>query len=130
MSWRTRRSSAVALKKTLGEAVREKQLFLKYEPIVDASTQEVRALEAHILWMHEQRGEIDEEEFASILDGSTQVTEVGTWAIEEACKHASQWPESIRVAVNVPVPLFKHPMALSKPCPRRLRARRYPAPQA
>lgn len=94
------------LEENLGEAVRGEQLFLKYEPIVDASSGTVRALEAHICWMHEQRGEIDEEEFASILDGSSQVTEVGTWAIREACAEAIDWPDTIKVAVNVPVALF------------------------
>ena len=94
------------LEENLGEAVREKQLFLKYEPIVDAATQTVRSLEAHICWHHEQRGEIDEEEFASILDGSSQVVEVGTWAIQEACLNAANWPDSVGVAVNVPVQLF------------------------
>lgn len=94
------------LEENLGEAVRGEQLFLKYEPIVDAKDGAVRALEAHVLWMHEQRGEIDEEEFASILDGSSQVVEVGTWAIRQACTHAAGWPDTIRVAVNVPVALF------------------------
>ena len=56
--------------------------------------------------MHEQRGEIDEIEFASILEGASQVVDVGKWAIAEACRHAAEWPESVRVAVNVPVPLF------------------------
>ncbi|MEE4199127.1 EAL domain-containing protein [Erythrobacter sp.] len=94
------------LEENLGEAVREEQLFLKYEPIVDAASGNVDALEAHICWMHEQRGEIEEEEFASILDGSQQVGEVGLWAIREACAEAAKWPDSVRVAVNVPVPLF------------------------
>lgn len=94
------------LEENLGEAVRQQQLFLKYEPIVDAKSENVCVLETHICWMHEQRGEIDEEEFASILEGSSQVAEVGTWAIEQACAHAANWPESVRVAVNVPVPLF------------------------
>ncbi|MEM1052589.1 MAG: EAL domain-containing protein [Pseudomonadota bacterium] len=94
------------LEDNLGEAVRSNQLFLRYEPIVDARSEAVRALEAHICWLHDQRGEIDEEEFASILDGSSQVGEVGTWAIHEACSHAAKWPDTIRVAVNVPVALF------------------------
>ncbi len=94
------------LEEDLGEAVRQNQLFLKYQPIVDAKSQGVHALEAHICWNHSQRGEIDEEEFASILDGSSQVIEVGCWAIAEACRQAAQWPDSVRIAVNVPVPLF------------------------
>nr|WP_298928388.1 EAL domain-containing protein [uncultured Erythrobacter sp.] len=96
------------LEADLGKAVREKELFLKYEPIVEAKTQKVSALEAHICWEHEQRGEIDEDEFASILDGSSQVLDVGKWSIAEACRHAAYWPETVRVAVNVPVPLFNH----------------------
>ncbi|MEM9500872.1 MAG: EAL domain-containing protein [Pseudomonadota bacterium] len=94
------------LEEDLGQAVRDKQLFLKYEPIIDAKSQTVHALEAHMCWSHSQRGEIDEEEFASILEGSSQVVDVGNWAISEACHHAAEWPESVRVAVNVPVPLF------------------------
>ncbi|AWW74979.1 GGDEF domain-containing protein [Erythrobacter sp. KY5] len=94
------------LEENLGQAVRDEQLFLKYEPMVDAATETVRALEAHVCWNHEQRGEIDEIEFASILEGSSQVAEVGLWAIREACQQASTWPDSIRVAVNVPVALF------------------------
>ncbi|WP_328705848.1 putative bifunctional diguanylate cyclase/phosphodiesterase [Erythrobacter rubeus] len=94
------------LEADLGKAIEQDELFLKYEPIVDAATQKVEALEAHICWKHEQRGEIDEIEFASILDGSSQVSDVGRWAISQACDHAAYWPESIRVSVNVPVPLF------------------------
>ncbi len=94
------------LEENLGNAVAEEQLFLKYEPIVRAGNETVGALEAHICWMHDQRGEIDEEEFASILEGSSQVIEVGTWAIREACSHGATWPDTVRVAVNVPVQLF------------------------
>ncbi len=94
------------LEEDLGKAVREEQLFLKYQPIVSASSQNVEALEAHICWAHPQRGEIDQEEFASILDGASHVVDVGNWAISEACNAAVEWPETVRVSVNVPVQLF------------------------
>ncbi len=94
------------LEEGLEEAVREQQLFLRYEPIVEATSSHVTALEAHICWEHSQRGVIEEDEFALILDGSGQVVEVGTWAIMEACRTAASWPETVRVAVNIPVPLF------------------------
>ncbi|MEM6267773.1 MAG: diguanylate cyclase, partial [Pseudomonadota bacterium] len=94
------------LEEDLGAAVRNDELFLRYQPIICAKTQTVCALEAHVCWNHSQRGEIDEEEFASILDGSSQVSEVGQWAIMQACRHAAEWPDSVRVSVNVPGPLF------------------------
>jgi diguanylate cyclase (GGDEF)-like protein len=94
------------LEQHLDEALREEQLFLRFEPIVDAASQGVEALEAHVCWNHADRGIIDEEEFAQIVEGSRLVGDVGIWAIAEACRCAADWPESIRIAVNVPVPLF------------------------
>jgi len=89
----------------LADAVRDEQLFLTFEPIVEAKTASVLALETHICWHHPDRGEIDEEEFASILEGAAQVEQIGLWAIEAACRHALEWPASVRVAVNVPTAL-------------------------
>jgi diguanylate cyclase (GGDEF)-like protein len=94
------------LEQDLGTALREEQLFLRFEPIVDAASQSVCALEAHVCWHHADRGIIDEEEFAQIVEGSAMTVDVGRWAIAEACRHAAKWPDSVRVAVNVPVALF------------------------
>jgi diguanylate cyclase (GGDEF)-like protein len=94
------------LEQHLGDALREEQLFLRYEPIVDAASQAVQAVEAHVCWNHAERGIIDEEEFAQIVEGSSLIGEVGIWAIREACQRAVLWPDSVRIAVNVPVPLF------------------------
>lgn len=94
------------LEQDLGTALREEQLFLRFEPIVEAATQSVCALEAHVCWNHAERGIIDEEEFAQIVDGSILIGDVGRWAITEACQRAALWPDSVKVAVNVPVALF------------------------
>jgi diguanylate cyclase (GGDEF)-like protein len=94
------------LEQHLGDALREEQLFLRYEPIVDAASLTVQALEAHVCWHHADRGIIDEEEFAQIVEGSSLIGDVGAWAIREACHRAVMWPDSVRIAVNVPVQLF------------------------
>lgn len=94
------------LEQDLGTALREGQLFLRFEPIVAAATGSVCALEAHVCWDHADRGIIDEEEFAQIVEGSAMLPDVGRWSIVAACQRASEWPETVRVAVNVPVALF------------------------
>lgn len=94
------------LEQDLGHALSENQLFLRFEPIVDASSQAVCALEAHVCWNHAERGIIDEEEFVQIVEGSARLADVGRWAITEACQQAAQWSDSVRVAVNVPEALF------------------------
>ncbi|NBC88878.1 MAG: EAL domain-containing protein [Alphaproteobacteria bacterium] len=94
------------LEADLGTGLSERQLFLKYQPVIEAGSRRVTSLEAKICWNHSQRGEIDEEEFARILEGSALVADIGRWAIREACAHAALWPDAVRVALAVPVPLF------------------------
>jgi diguanylate cyclase (GGDEF)-like protein len=97
------------LEENLGSALRDDELFLRFEPIIDVASRYVSRLEAHVCWNHAQRGEIDEEEFARIIEGSSHLCDVGLWAIASACREASAWPESLNVCVNVPVALFLMP---------------------
>lgn len=94
------------LEQDLGAAIRREELFLRYEPIVEAAAGSVSSLEAHVCWNHPDRGIIDEEEFAQIIEGSALVGDVGRWGIAAACAQARDWPDTVRLAVNVPVPLF------------------------
>lgn len=95
------------LEQDLGTALREQQLFLRFEPIVEAVAGSVASLEAHVCWEHPDRGIIDEEEFAKIVEGSVMLGDVGRWAITAACQQAGLWPDTVRVAVNVPDTLFR-----------------------
>ena len=88
------------------EAIREEQLFLKYQPLVCRDDQTVSGLEALVCWNHPQRGEIDEEEFAQIVEGSSSIVDVGQWTIRQACLEAAQWPGDLRVSVNIPTSYF------------------------
>ena len=83
-------------------AVRDDQLFLRYQPVLSADDQTVVTLEAQICWQHPQRGEIDPTEFQSIIENSSLIVDVGEWAVKRACEQACLWPESLRVAVNIP----------------------------
>ncbi|MFM7348937.1 MAG: putative bifunctional diguanylate cyclase/phosphodiesterase, partial [Erythrobacter sp.] len=94
------------LEQDLGTALSEEQLFARFEPIVDAAAGTVCGLETHVCWQHPERGIIDQEEFAQIVEGSSLTGDVGRWAILEACRRAAEWPESVRVTVGVPVALF------------------------
>ncbi len=86
----------------LMEAIRDDQLFLKYQPVLSADKLIVVGLEAQICWNHPERGEIDAAEFHSIVDNSSLVVDVGEWAVRTACEQACLWPETLRVSVNIP----------------------------
>ena len=90
----------------LQEAVQEEQLFLTYQPVVSVKTAKVVGLEAQICWNHPQRGEIDNDEFQSIVENSSLVVEVGEWAIGRACAEAQKWPDPLKVTINVPTKQF------------------------
>ncbi|MEP2736214.1 MAG: EAL domain-containing protein [Erythrobacter sp.] len=94
------------LEEDLADAVRSEQLFLRYQPIVSLSNHLVETLEAQICWQHPKRGVIDHDEFHEIVENSAMALEVGEWAIGRACEDARDWPESLRVAVNVPTKQF------------------------
>lgn len=94
------------LEEDLSDAIRNEQLFLRYQPIVSLSSHMVETLEAQICWQHPQRGVIDHDEFHEIVENSALALEVGEWAIGRACEDACNWPESLRVAVNVPTKQF------------------------
>lgn len=90
----------------LMEAIRDEQLFLKYQPVVVAKTKNVTTLEALVCWNHPERGEIDEDEFQQIVDGSSLQVDVGEWALKRVCLEAANWPEDLRVSVNIPSTQF------------------------
>lgn len=94
------------LEEDLASAVREGQLFLKFQPIVSMKTKTVESLEAQVCWQHPQRGVIDYDEFQSIFEHSAMAVDVGEWAVGQACKVAAEWPEGLRVVVNVPSSQF------------------------
>ena len=102
------------LEENLGAALSAEELFLRFEPIIEAATGYVRKLEAHVCWQHPQRGEIDEEEFADILTGSSHAGDVALWALRSACRRAAGWPDTLQVAVNLSNALLQLPNLVSE----------------
>ena len=94
------------LEDNLAEAVNEEQLFLRYQPVVNLESHLVEALEAQVCWKHPQRGIIDHEELQPIVEASAMAQDIGQWVINRACQDATEWPATLRVAVNVPSKQF------------------------
>ena len=100
-----RRSLELELRRALPRGEYE----LHFQPIVQAQTGEISVCEALIRWRHPERGLIAPAEFIPVLEETAQIIPVGEWAIEEACRHAAQWPNTVRVAVNISPLQFKSP---------------------
>ncbi|TKD53286.1 putative bifunctional diguanylate cyclase/phosphodiesterase [Sphingomonas baiyangensis] len=93
----------------LHDAMREGQLFLMFQPLFDLGKGRVSAFEALMRWQHPERGLISPVDFIPLAEDTGLIVPMGAWAIREACRAARQWPDHVRVAVNVSAVQFRNP---------------------
>lgn len=93
----------------LREALQMGQFELHFQPIYSASSQQVVCFEALLRWNHPMRGLVGPNHFVRIAEESGLMLRIGEWVIQEACRRASDWPEDVRVAVNVSPMQFRNP---------------------
>ncbi|MGN6500172.1 MAG: putative bifunctional diguanylate cyclase/phosphodiesterase, partial [Tsuneonella sp.] len=72
-----------------------------YQPVVRVKDSMVVGLEALMRWEHPERGPVSPGLFIPVAEDSSLINQLGEWALRQACEDALQWPESVRVAVNV-----------------------------
>ncbi len=77
------------------------QFRLMYQPLINAADQSLVGFEALIRWHHPTRGIVPPNDFIPIAEDSGLIVDIGEWVIEEACRAAATWPETISVAVNI-----------------------------
>lgn len=88
----------------LHHAIVSGELFIEYQPIVDARTGRLAALEALIRWRHQGRVRVPGS-FIKIAETSNLINRIGEWVMHEACRAAARWRHgpigSVPVAVNL-----------------------------
>jgi diguanylate cyclase (GGDEF)-like protein len=72
-----------------------------FQPIVSLTSNAVVGLEALVRWEHPVRGLVYPDEFIPIAEETGMIEPLGAWVLRDACRHASQWPAALRLAVNV-----------------------------
>jgi diguanylate cyclase (GGDEF)-like protein len=97
------------LEQDLRDAITHGGLELHYQPVVHTSTEQITGFEALIRWTHPTLGRLSPAKFIPIAEDAGLITPIGEWALRTACKDLAQWPESVRVAVNVSTLQFANP---------------------
>lgn len=90
-----------ALESDLRSALKNGELGLAYQPIVDALSHKVLAREALLRWTHPIRGEVPPDLFVPVIEDAGLIGHIGNWVLREACREAAGWSDEARVAVNV-----------------------------
>lgn len=93
----------------LHDAIEHGQLTLMFQPLFDLSAARISAFEALLRWNHPERGLVSPVDFIPLAEETGLIVPIGAWVIREACRIARDWPEHIRVAVNVSAVQFRNP---------------------
>ena len=96
-----------SLELELRQAINDGSLEAYYQPVITLDHGKVSCCEALLRWRHPERGMISPAEFIPIAEETGLINQLGHWVLHTACAEAANWPDDIRVAVNVSPVQFK-----------------------
>ncbi|ANY21356.1 Cyclic di-GMP phosphodiesterase Gmr [Tsuneonella dongtanensis] len=92
----------------LRRALENREMELNFQPVVNAQSEEVVSFEALVRWNSPEHGPVRPDKFVPIAEDTRLIVPIGTWVMEQACREATNWPDHVRIAVNVsPEQLFE-----------------------
>ncbi|MFD1959806.1 EAL domain-containing protein [Novosphingobium panipatense] len=97
------------MEEDLREAIARGALELHYQPQVRTATSAVTGYEALLRWKHPLHGYISPAKFVPVAEDAGLVAQIGEWALRTACQDLANWPEAVRVAVNISPLQFANP---------------------
>jgi diguanylate cyclase (GGDEF)-like protein len=89
------------LEMDLRQALANGEFELHYQPLVNLQTNEITAFEALLRWNHPSKGLISPADFVPIAEETGLIVSIGEWVLRMACKETANWPDRIKVAVNL-----------------------------
>jgi diguanylate cyclase (GGDEF)-like protein len=94
----------------LRNALERNQFHLEYQPVVEADDGHgITGFEALLRWNNPKFGNVSPAKFVPVAEEARLIVPIGAWVLRQACSDAMQWPETIKVAVNVSVDQLTSP---------------------
>jgi diguanylate cyclase (GGDEF)-like protein/PAS domain S-box-containing protein len=82
-------------------AISRDELRLVYQPQQEARSGSVVGFEVLLRWKQPTRGEISPAVFIPIAEETGAILQIGDWVLKSACREAANWPQPLKIAVNV-----------------------------
>ncbi len=82
---------------------------MAFQPLVSINEHKPVSFEALLRWHDNKLGHVPPDQFIPVAESSGLIRSLGEFALRKACEEAVNWPENIRVAVNLSPAQFKQP---------------------
>ena len=92
-----RRILEIALRK----ALERDEFEIHYQPVVSSEGGIVEGFEALLRWVHPELGNVSPARFVPVAEDARLIGPIGEWVLRSACQEAMNWPDTVRIAVNV-----------------------------
>jgi EAL domain-containing protein (putative c-di-GMP-specific phosphodiesterase class I) len=112
--------SPARLMKDLPYMLKNKELSIYYQPIVDLEDEHIVGMEALIRWIHPKFGMLEPFEFMPLAEELGLMIDIGEWVLEKACYQLAQWKNQgliekpLKIAINLSSSQLKQQGFLSK----------------
>jgi diguanylate cyclase (GGDEF)-like protein len=83
------------------------ELQVLYQPMIDLVSGEVDGFEALLRWNHPHRGTVMPTEFIPVAEEVGLIADIGEWVLRTACAAAVEWPDTVKIAINLSPAQFK-----------------------
>jgi diguanylate cyclase (GGDEF)-like protein len=90
-----------AIESAVKEACEQKLFELHYQPVFELRTTRLTGFEALIRLNHPHHGSIPPSDFIPVAESIGLIGDIGAWTLETACHMAAQWPDPLKIAVNL-----------------------------
>jgi len=103
-----KREVSAQVEADLRDAIANDEFQLHYQPLVDATTGAIVAVEALARWQRPDGTSISPALFIPIAEETGLINAIGRWALRKACFDALQW-DGIKLSVNVSPAQLRNP---------------------
>ena len=93
------RDVAQQVETDLREALRLQEFRLAYQPLVDAQTGDIVAVEALLRWQRSDGSMVSPGVFVPIAEKCGLIYPIGLWVLRKACREALNW-DGIKLSIN------------------------------
>ncbi len=101
---RTKAETRLRIDNDLRQALKNCELDLYFQPIVNLRGRRIAGFEALARWNHPEYGPIPPDQFIPVAEDTDLIIPLGRWALNEAAAQLAQWSEfndDLFVAVNI-----------------------------